>query len=102
MYESKWAQINNMSVVKGLSPLGLGQDATYIVGIIKNIDNTTQKPLSVIASLFDSKNNLIGVQDSSPEFGILNPGETSPFKIQIPNNMSNLDHYLLEISRDVY
>lgn len=98
IYHSDWAQISNMSIVKG-EPTLFGQPA-YLIGMIKNVGNDTQERLRLIVSLFDSNNNLIGVETGEPIFHILEPGDSTPYKIPVSTNISSLDHYLLQFDED--
>ena len=43
IYHSEWAQISNMSIVKG-EPTIFGQPV-YLIGMIKNIGNDTQQQI---------------------------------------------------------
>jgi hypothetical protein len=50
------------------------------MGIIKNIDNKTQDNVRVMAELYNSKGELIGVETGAPFFSRLGPQLTTPFK----------------------
>ena len=94
IYHSEWAQISNMSIVKG-EPTIFGQPV-YLIGMIKNIGNDTQQQIRLVISLFDSNNDLIGVETGGTIFSILEVGDSTPYKIPLTTNISNLDHYLIQ------
>ena len=83
-----------MSIVKG-EPTIFGQPV-YLIGMIKNIGNDTQQQIRLVISLFDSNNDLIGVETGDTIFSILEVGDSTPYKIPLTTNISNLDHYLIQ------
>ena len=83
-----------MSIVKG-EPTIFGQPV-YLIGMIKNIGNDTQQQIRLVISLFDSNNDLIGVETGDTIFSILEVGDSTPYKIPMTTNISNLDHYLIQ------
>jgi hypothetical protein len=56
-----------------------------MMGIIKNIDNKTQDNVRVMAELYNSKGELIGVETGAPFFSSLGPQLTTQFKILVAN-----------------
>jgi protein-disulfide isomerase len=98
IYHSEWARINNMSIVKG-EPTLFGRPV-YLIGIIKNTGNDTQQQIKLVISLFDSNNNLIGVETGDTIFSILEAGDSTPYKIPTTTNISSLDHYLIQFDEN--
>lgn len=99
IFRSDWAQINNTSIIKGTptsSILGSEPAPVYLAGIIKNVGNETQYKVKLVISSFDAKNNLIGIEDGTPEIQTLNVNDTTPYKVKVNGNISNLDHYIVQ------
>jgi hypothetical protein len=51
--------------------------------------------IRIVGEFYDSNNNLIGVETTSPELGIVPLDQSSPFKILTTITNSTLDHYRL-------
>ncbi len=90
-----------MSIVQSNSST-FGKE-NYVIGIVKNKSNKTWEYIQIAVESYDNKNNLIGVEASSTFFNAvfyqsLRPQETSPFKIILGVNQSNLDHYIVRFS----
>ena len=67
------------------------------MGIIKNIGNKTTDRLNLIVTLFNKTNGLIGVEQTIPILDVAEPNSSSPFKFDVLTNMSQFDHYLIQI-----
>jgi hypothetical protein len=67
-----------------------------IFGIISNLNSTEpMNEIRIVGEFYDSNNNLIGVETTSPELGIVPLDQSSPFKILTTITNSTLDHYRL-------
>lgn len=67
-----------------------------IFGIISNLNSTEpMNEIRIIGEFYDSNNNLIGVETTFPELGIVPLDQSSPFKILTSITNSTLDHYRL-------
>lgn len=94
-YESKNFEVTNISAVY-CNCIDTGFN---MMGIIKNIDNKTHDNIQVMAELYNSKGELIGVETGAPFFSDIDPEITTPFKILVANvNQSALDHYIIIVS----
>ena len=97
-YESKNFEVTNISAVY-CNCIDIGFN---MMGIIKNIDNKTQDNVRVMAELYNSKGELIGVETGAPFFSSLGPLLTTPFKILVAKvNQSALDHYIIIVSSSI-
>ena len=71
-------------------------DTISIFGIISNINSTEpMNEIRIVGEFYDSNNNLIGVESTFPELGIVPLDQSSPFKILTSITNSTLDHYRL-------
>ena len=71
-------------------------DTISIFGIISNINSTEpMNEIRIVGEFYDSNNNLIGVETTFPELGIVPLDQSSPFKILTSITNSTLDHYRL-------
>ena len=93
-YDSKGFQITNMSMVNK------GYGSYEIIGFMKNIGNENYDIVVPVASLYDKKNNLIGVEEGYAIAGsdVAVPGGTSLFKILLSGDPSKVDHYVVEVT----
>jgi hypothetical protein len=67
-----------------------------IFGIISNLNSTEpMNEIRIVGEFYDSNNNLIGVETTFPELGIVPLDQSSPFKILTSITNSTLDHYRL-------
>jgi hypothetical protein len=93
--ESKKFVVTNMSAVHQYNTLS--GDKFLILGIVKNVGNTTFDSVSVSANLYDKNGNLIDVVETEPVFGVSYPNSSSPYKFEVYVNASRFDHYLIQI-----
>jgi hypothetical protein len=94
MYESTNFKISNLSAIYQGKFFGDNYD---IVGIIKNIGNKTTDRLNLIVTLYNKTNGLIGVEQTIPILDVAEPNSSSPFKFDVLTNISQFDHYLIQI-----
>jgi hypothetical protein len=94
MYESSKFKISNLSAIYQGKFFGDNYD---IVGIIQNIGNRTTDKLNLIVTLYNKTNSLIGVEQTIPILDVSEPNSSSPFKFDVLTNMSQFDHYLIQV-----
>jgi hypothetical protein len=71
-------------------------DTISIFGIISNVNSTEpMNEIRIVGEFYDLNNNLIGVESTFPELGIVPLDQSSPFKIVTSITNSTLDHYRL-------
>ena len=88
IFESKVFSASNLSAV------GNG-DSYEILGKIKNISNETKQGINLIVEIYDSTNNLVGLDQAYPIFTALRPNEESPFKVNTTVPRFSNDHYVV-------
>jgi len=93
-YQSENFKITNMTAIYKGKYI---EDNYEILGIIENIGNETSSEIHLIATIFDKKNNLIGVYETIPILDISKKGNDSPFRFDISTNSSSFDHFNIEI-----
>jgi len=72
----------------------------YVVGEVLNGDAYPVFNVKVIGSFYDSSNNLVAAEESITIFPQIEPELSSPFKLQVANGASNIDHYELTLTWD--
>jgi hypothetical protein len=90
IFESKVLGVSNLSAV--------GNGESYdILGKIKNISNETKQGINLIVEIYDSTNQLVGLDKGYPIFTTLRPNEESPFKVitSVPRLSNN--HYVVMV-----
>jgi hypothetical protein len=95
-YESQSFEITNMSAIYHPE----GYPSTYeIVGMAKNIGNSTYTNIQLSVELYDNNNTLIGVEQGNPTTD-LRPGDTSPFKISTSESIkdTDFDHFHITVA----
>lgn len=95
-FESETFEFTNMSAIYDPE----GYSSTYeIVGIARNIGNSTYSDIQLSVELFDNNNTLIGVEKGSPNFD-LGPGDESAFKVSTSESVKNsdLDHFRITVA----
>ena len=95
-FESQSFEITNMSAIYNPE----GYLSTYeIVGIARNIGNSTYSDIQLSIELYDSNNTLIGVEKGNPTTD-MRPGDTSPFKISTSESVKNsdFDHFRITVA----
>lgn len=83
-----------------MSLINKGYGTYEIIGFLKNIGNERYGYVTLVATLFDKSNNLIGVEEGIPvmEANVAEPMSVSAFRIPILSDVTNLHHYLVEVT----
>lgn len=80
---------------------GFLADASYfVVGEVLNGDSYPVFTVKVIGTFYDSNNNVVAAQESTTIFHQIEPELSSPFKLQVTNGASAIDHYELTLTWD--
>ena len=89
-FKSKVMSVSNLSAV--------GNGDTYdILGVIKNISNETKTAVGLIVEIYNSTNNLVGVNQGTPILTTIPPEQESPFKINTDVPRLSNDHYVVTV-----
>ncbi len=73
-------------------------NASNVVGTMKNVGNGSFSSIRLVTEVFNSANHLIDVVESYPSFTVLDPNETTSFKIPIDAN--GFDHFVIRVGAE--
>jgi hypothetical protein len=92
-FDSTVFQANNLSVIKNVN------GGNEIIGFLKNNGKESYDMVTLVATLYDKNNKLIGIDEGIPfmEADVVQPKGVSAFRIPIFSNATNLHHYLVEV-----
>jgi hypothetical protein len=91
---SKNFTISNMTTVPHSSGNTLD-----VIGILTNIGDVTTSHLKVIVQAYNSSNQLIGVSEGFPSYGVLNPEQSTPFLVPTEVPSSIFHHYIVRVGQ---
>lgn len=70
-----------------------------IFGEVQNTGETASEWVQIVATLYDEADNVVGASYAFSSMDIIEPGETSPFRMSI-SHWEGSDHYILEVQAE--